>query len=211
MKRSIFALLLCLSGAGLALAQPQLSGNLSGNLGPGTYLVVGDIQVPTGQTLTIAPGTTFLHNGYRWWRIYGTLHAVGTATDSIKWLRQEALPEHRWAGLRFLPGAPAGSILSYCVVEYGYTPTTAPATDMGGCILANTVPLTVTHCRLSFGNAWWGGGGIYGYNVNGLTISDNLIADNWANAWRGGGIFLDNCTNAVVSHNIIARNKADGG
>jgi hypothetical protein len=211
MRKSLLALLLCLGLAGLAWAQPQLSGNLSGNLGPGTYLVVGDINVPSGQTLTVAPGTTFLHNGYWYWRIYGTLNAVGTTADSIKWLRQNPVPENRWAGLRFLPGAPAGSILSYCVVEYGYTPTTAPSSEMGGCILANTVSITVTHCRLSFGDAWWGGAGIYGYNVNGLVITNNLICDNWANLWRGGGIFLDGCTNATVSHNIIARNKADGG
>ena len=107
--------------------------------------------------------------------------------------------------------ASANSIISYAVVEYGYTPTTAPSTEKGGCIYSNSVPLTVSHSRLSFGDAWWGGAGIYGYNVNGLTITHCLIADNWANLWRGGGIFLENCTNANVSYNVITRNKADGG
>jgi hypothetical protein len=210
MKRSIITLLLCLSFAGLALAQPQLSGHLSGNLGPGTYLVVGNIDVPAGQSLTVAPGTTFLHNGYWFWRIYGTLHAVGTAADSIQWLREQALPEHRWAGLRFQTGAPSNSLLSYCVVEYGYVPTTAPSTDMGGCIFSEGVPLTISHSRVSYGYAWWGGGGICGHNVDGMIITQNLICDNSDYSWKGGGILLDGCTNSTISYNVICRNASTG-
>jgi hypothetical protein len=211
MKKVLITTLLCLSFAGLAFAQPQLSGNLSGNLGPGAFLVVGDIQVPAGQTLTIAPGTTFLHNGYWFWRIYGTLHAVGTAADSIKWLRQQAVPNHRWAGLRFQAGAPAGSIVSYCVVEYGYTPTTSPSTDMGGCIFTDGVSLTISHSRISYGDAWWGGGGICGNNASYLNITHNLICDNKDNSWKGGGILLVNCTYSTVSYNVICRNASTGG
>lgn len=204
------ALVLCLGLCGVAFAQPQISGPLSGNLGPGTYLVVGDINVPSGQTLTVAPGTTFLHNGYWYWRIYGTLNAVGTQADSIRWLRQNPVPEHRWAGLRFQAGAPAGSILDYCVVEYGYTPNTAPSSEMGGCIFADHVPITVTHCRISYGYAWWGGGGICGNQVNGLVISHNLICDNSDYSWMGGGLLLESCTNATISYNVICRNHSTG-
>jgi hypothetical protein len=205
MKRFIFALYLYLSCSGLALAQPQLSGDLSGNLGPGTYLVVGDIQVPAGQTLTIAPGTTFLHNGYRWWRIYGTLNAVGAASDSIKWLRQNPMPEHRWAGFQFVQGAPSGSIFSYCVIEYGYKPESVYP-DKGGAIYTVNVPLTITHSRLSFNNAKGGGGGIYAFGTDGMVITHNLICDNYTS----GGIFLHGCSNSEVSYNVVARNTSTG-
>ncbi|RJP82560.1 MAG: right-handed parallel beta-helix repeat-containing protein [Candidatus Zixiibacteriota bacterium] len=208
--RKTLLTLLCLSFAVPVLAQPQISGSQSGNLGPGTYLVVGDINVPAGQTLTVAPGTTFLHNGYWNWRIYGLLNATGTAADSIKWLRQQPFPNHRWAGLRFQSGAPSGSVLSYCVVEYGYTPTNAPTTDMGGCIYTNGVPLTISHSRISYGDAWWGGGGICANGVNGLNVNHCLICDNRDNLWKGGGIFLISCTNANISYNVIARNSSSG-
>jgi hypothetical protein len=211
MKQVLITTALCLSLAGLAFAQPQLSGHQSGNLGPGTYLVVGTIDVPVGQTLTIAPGTTFLHNGYWKWNIYGTLHAVGTQTDSIKWLRQNPVSERRWGGLRFQNGAPSGSIVSYCVVEWGYTPTTSPSTDMGGCIFSDGVSLTISHSRISHGDAWWGGGGICGNNASFLNITDNLICDNKDNAWKGGGIYLFNCTYCSVNYNVICRNQSTGG
>jgi hypothetical protein len=206
----VLIILMTLAVSTTVIAQPQISGPQSGNLGPGTYLVVGDITVNTGQTLTIAPGTTFLQNGYRLWRIYGTLHAVGTTTDSIKWLRQQAIPEHRWAGIRFQQGAPTGNIMSYCVVEWGYTPTTAPATDIGGCIYSNGVPITVTNSRVSWGDAWWGGGGIAASNANGVTLTNNLICDNKDNSWKGGGILLEGCTDANVSYNVICRNQSTG-
>jgi hypothetical protein len=209
MKRVLITMLVSLCLTGLALAQPQISGPQSGTLGPGTYLVVGNIQVPAGDSLFILPGTTFLHNGYWTWNIYGTLRAFGEGPDSIKWLRQNPVPEHRWGGLRFRSLTTASN-LSYCVVEYGFTPTTAPSTDMGGCIFSEGSPLTVMHSRISFGKAWWGGGGICGHNVNALNISYNLICDNADDLWKGGGILLDGCTNVTISHNVIARNYSTG-
>lgn len=211
MKKAFIVILAALSLASLTGAQPQLSGNLSGYLGPNTtYLVVGNITVPAGDSLFIYPGTTFLHNGYWKWNIYGTLRAFGDGPDSIKWLRQNPVPEHRWGGIRFYSTTTASN-LTDCVVEYGYTPTTAPSTDMGGCIFSNGSPLTVAHSRISFGDAWWGGGGICGNNTNGMTITQNLICDNKDNAWKGGGIFLVGCTNVNISYNVITRNASTGG
>ena len=41
----------------LASAQPTIHGDLSGTLGPGTYIVDGDCQVPVGQQLEIQAQT----------------------------------------------------------------------------------------------------------------------------------------------------------
>ena len=40
-----------------AFSQTEISGSQSGTLGPGTYIVVGYIQVDPLAVLTIAPGT----------------------------------------------------------------------------------------------------------------------------------------------------------
>ena len=161
MRRFLICMYIGISLASLAWAQPQISGPQSGNLGPGTLIVAGNISVLAGQTLTIAPGTTLLHNGYWYWRIYGTLHAVGTVADSIKWLRQNHIAENRWAGIQFHPGATPGSIFSYCVFEYGYKAESAWP-NKGGAIYTTTIPLTIAHCRMSFNDADGGGGGILG-------------------------------------------------
>ena len=62
-------------------AQPQLSGPLSGTVGPGDFQVVGDCSVDSGQTLTIMPGTAFYFTGHYWLKVNagGELHADGTA------------------------------------------------------------------------------------------------------------------------------------
>ncbi len=70
----------------LALAQAsfgQLSGALSGTLGPGAYHVVGIIHVDFGDSLRVMPGTTFVFDGPYPFRIYGTLLAEGTESNSI--------------------------------------------------------------------------------------------------------------------------------
>ncbi len=67
--------LLVLACAGVSFG--QLSGPLSGVLGPGTYTVVGNIRVDTSQTLTILPSTTLDFQGPFRFDIYGLLSALG--------------------------------------------------------------------------------------------------------------------------------------
>jgi hypothetical protein len=207
--KKILILLLCLGLCSLAFAQPQISGPQSGNLGPGSYLVVGDIQVLAGNRLTIAPGTTFLHNGNWRWTINGTLQAVGTAQDSIKFVRQLPNDACRWFGIRFETGASAGNILSYCVVEYCYH-STSFTTSYGAGIYSNGIPVTISHTRVSNCLNNCDGGGIYinnaAANLNHCTITDNTAA----NSTSGGGITLNGCTNATISYNVLARNSSTG-
>ena len=194
-----------------ALAQPQISGPQSGTLGPGTYLVVGDIRVATGTTLTVAPGTTFLHNGHWYWWISGQLIAQGTATDSIKFLRQQPVPEHCWGGIRFQIGAAWGSEIDYCVIDYAVIPAGTPSSYLGGGLFSDGVPLAVQHSRISNCDAYWGGGGMYVRNTDGFLVANCLIVDNEATLGsNGGGIYFYNCIGAMIAHCIIARNAATG-
>lgn len=211
MKTLLSGLLIILCFGNLALAQPQISGPLTGTLGPGTYLVVGDIRVPAGQTLTIMPGTTLLHNGHYYWGIFGQLHAVGTVTDSIKFLRQQPVPEHCWGGIRFQPGASFDSELDYCVIDYALIAAGTPSSYLGGGLFSDGVPLAVRNSRISNCDAYWGGGGIYVRNTDGFLVENCLIVDNEATLGsNGGGIYFYNCIGAMVSHCIIARNAATG-
>ena len=84
--------------AASSAAQTEISGPQSGTLGPGTYLVTAEISVQSGNSLTILPGTTFLHNGNHRWIISGEFTAEGTEADSIVFVPQDTLEIHMWGG-----------------------------------------------------------------------------------------------------------------
>jgi hypothetical protein len=209
MKRSILVSLLCLILVGFAQAQ-EISGPQSGILGPGTYTVIGDISVRNGETLEIVPGTEFLHNGNHTWTIQGLLTAQGTVGDSIKFVRQNPIEQHRWGGLRFQSSASPDCILDYCVIDQVHIPSSQPNSYHGGGIYINGVDLTISNTRVSNCSAQGDGGGIYAY-IAAVTIDHCLIVENEEYAYNaGGGIALDECDGALVTHCIIAHNSSNG-
>jgi len=208
LKHILITAALCLAVAGLASAQ-NISGPLSGTLGPGTFTVVGDCQVQAGQTLTIAPGTILQHSGPYKWDIYGTFTAVGTAADSIKFVRQFPNETCKWGGIRFNTGASASSSLSYCVIEFCKKGST-PYYQYGAGIYSNGVAISVSHSRISNCDNYWDGAAFYAQNAA-VNLTSNLIVDNVAsNGSNGGGIVLQGCNGATIAYNVVARNGATG-
>ena len=192
-----------------AFAQPSISGHQSGTLGPGTYIVVGNINVLAGETLEIVPGTEFLHNGHHTWNIYGQLNAEGTEGDSISFVRQFPNSTCQWGGIRFQSGASAASTIDYCIID-NCKNGIQPYYTYGGGIYSNGVGLTISNTRVSNCDAYWDGGGIYADSAN-ITVDNCLIVNNIASSGgNGGGVYLNNCEEAVVMNSIIARNNATG-
>ena len=77
------------------------------------YLVTGNILVPEGSTLIIDPGVDVQFNGAYYIQIEGTLQAVGSETERIKFYGvNDGLD--RWLGLRFINNN--NSVLDY--VDY---------------------------------------------------------------------------------------------
>ena len=193
--------------AASADAQTEISGSQSGTLGPGTYLVIGEISVETGNTLTIAPGTIFFHNGNHKWIISGQLTAVGAEGDSILFVRQDPVVEHRWGGLRFQPGTPA-AVLDYCVIDHCYMPDyTGPNASI---TVNGSQGLTLKHSRVSNGACNNDHGGVYAINTT-VIIDSCVIRDNEAvNHPKGVGVFLENCTDSQILYSVIGDNRSDG-
>ena len=209
LERSLIIVLFMVLFIGMPVfAQQQISGLQSGTLGPGTYLVVGDISVQSGDSLIIVPGTTFLHNGNHKWLISGKFTAVGASEDSIYFIRQDAVPGHRWGALRFLNGAPV-AVLDYCVVDHCYIEysDTYPA----GVNVYGGQGISLTHSRVSNCYSWGDhASGVYVYNGVVLIDSCRIDSNYVINHPRGPGIYLENCDNAEIKHSVIAYNNSDG-
>ena len=195
----IVILTVCLAQFG-AFAQDNISGPLSGTLGPGIYTVVGNCEVQAGQTLIIVPGTRFEHIGAYYWMIYGRLNAEGTETQPIEFVRQQPILSHRWRGIRFETGASNQSSLDWCHLDYVYT------YYAGGAVYLNGVNITISNCTITNCQADEGAG-IYAINCStGLIIENCTINNNTAGI--GTGISLEASSGAVVRNNVIHHNSS---
>jgi hypothetical protein len=186
-----------------SFAQPTIQGVLSGSLGPGTYIVNGDCEVASGQSLTINPGTTFLHNGHHTWYIYGELSAVGTEGQPIVFDRQDPIETHKWGGLRFQDGASEDCILQWC--EIAFCKNQAVPNTRGGGIYIDRTGVDILNCTIRNCQAA-DGGGIYTLYANGLLISECTITNNVAQ--DAGGIYLSRSNPATVQNCVIAYNNS---
>lgn len=204
-KRELFAAFCLVFSiiSNAALGQPSISGELTGSLGPGAYLVVGDCDVPAGQVLVILPNTRLLFSGHYNLAVYGQLNAEGTETDSIHFTRQFPTEDCKHGGIRFLPGSSASNTLSYCWIEYADNPDFPDC--FGGAILCQESGVTILHCTIMNSLALYGGG-IYIYGST-VSVSQSLISGCQAIA-RGGAIYTINST-TEISDCVVVGNSAD--
>ena len=195
--------LLCLAMAGTTVfAQQEISGSQSGTLGPGEYTVTGNITVETGNTLTVKPGTKFLHDGKFIWEISGQLTAQGTAEDSIYFTRKSGAG--KWKGIRFMSGAPAAT-MDYCVVEH--SDVDYDYDNPSAIIVKSGTEFTLTHSRVSHCTAAGYGGAVYVSNTKFL-IDHCLINDNHATGHpQGNGVTVKKCSDAKILNSIITGNS----
>ena len=163
----------------------ELSGSLSGTLAPGTYPISGPIHVNSGDSLRLMPGTTFIFDGPYPFRIYGTLLAEATESDSIVFTTCQS-GENRWRGLRFEGAGSSGSRLACCLIEKGYATGDLPNNRGGGMYCSNSSP-TFTNCTISGNSAGGDGGGVCCESYSAPTFTNCTISSN--SAGGGGGVF----------------------
>ncbi len=231
MKR-ILIVLLTLACAQVTFAT-DISGALSGILGPGTYHVVEVIYVNADDSLLIMPGTTFHFDGPYPFYIFGKLTAQGTENDSIIFTSAREPSANRWKGLRFEDSGSSGSALACCLIENGFA-TGASPNDRGGGVYCEYSSPTFDNCTFSDDSASYGGG-VYCY-FSSPTFTNCIFHNNSADiegggmycyrssptftncninnslAYQGGGIYCDghNCS-PVFSNCIIVNNGANLG
>jgi hypothetical protein len=186
--------------ASLAAGSPQtihvilnvdqfLFGPVSGTLTTGTYRVIEDITVASGDTLIIEPGTTLLFVGPQKLLVEGYLEAIGTESDSIRFLACTA----RWAGIEFNYTGYDEAILDYCYIS----------DSDSGAIQIYSYNLSLNHCTIRDNSSIDHGGGICCYSAD-LTIQDCFIYSNYSDG-EGGGVYCNgnnlDITNSTISSN----------
>lgn len=179
-------------------------GSVSGtwDLSGSPYLIEGEITIPAGDTLTIAPACSVIFQGHYKLIVNGTLEAIGTEADSIVFTA--ANPDSGWHSIRFL-NAPAGSQLSYCIVVHGRATGTYPNNRGGGIYCSGSNPV-ITHSTIRENTAT-SGAGIACDNNSDAEISYCAISANSALSSDGGGIHCWNGSDPGISYCVISGNS----
>lgn len=103
----------------------SVSGNVSGLWSADTIYVVGNIEIPLGQNLSISSGCKVLFEGYYRFTISGKLLAIGDSLNPIRFERndtsgysQPTPNDGAWQGITLGSIPEESSIFEYCVFKY---------------------------------------------------------------------------------------------
>jgi hypothetical protein len=196
--------------------------------------ILDSLIVPLGQTLVIEPGVDVLFSDSADVVIHGRLVAIGTETDSIRFLPASG---GTWSGLHF--SSPDTSTLSYVrvsgasasgVANYGYTwepfgtagkqshyPVYANLLISHSVISHNTGHngaglaaygrhITLEHCTFRANRAQYDGGAVA---VASATLRNCIIADNIAGA-RGAALVVYG-GDISMQNCVVTRNSSSSG
>lgn len=199
-----------------------VSGTVSGiwSIENSPYIVDGDVTITNSNELVINPGVEVRFNGHYKFIVNGKLTAQGTKTDRIIFTRHEPTTESRGWGIRFDGAMEGTSVLSHCVIEYGYADDgewNSSLDDRGGGVYVNHSNVVIENCHIR-NNTATTGGGIYANAAGGnLVVRNNTIENNVAFnhgyiGCGGGGIsvYAGRSTTAIIENNLIIGNSYSG-
>jgi parallel beta-helix repeat protein/predicted outer membrane repeat protein len=175
-----------------------ISGDVSGVWSADSVIVTDSVRVPAGETLTIMPGVDILFTSYYKFQVLdnAVLHAVGTETDSIRFL--PFTQGDRTLGLDFL-GASSQSILEYCYISDALT----------SAVHCSNSDITIRNSLFENNEAptgSLGGGGIELVAGSNAIIEYNTIRNNYSTG-EGGAIYCS-ASSPIIKGNIIMGNLA---
>ena len=171
----------------------------SGTIPDGTMLsenqvINSDLYIPKHLTCTISAGITYEFEQDHGMNIGGDLDAIGVFESLITFTASDTLSG--WSGLNFISSRSAlsSSNLEFCVIEYG------DETGNGGNIYLDEYDeLNITNCRITNGEAIFGGG-VYSHNSK-LNII-NCVLNNNQSTLSGGAIFAHHSESSLINLTI---------
>jgi len=170
------------------------------------YRVTDSLLVPPGNALTIEPGVDVLFDKDVRIAVRGRVLAMGTATDSIRFLPGEAA---EWAGIRIWGGD--SSAFAYTRFSGGnaHLGNGSPYVKMGGAIhlSGQGTRLYLGHCVFS-GNRAVHAGGVQTWAGAHITIDYCIFRRNVVDGYGGGLSIADG--RAIIRNTVIEDNRTTG-
>lgn len=150
------------------------------------FIVVGNVEVPAGQTLTIEPGVQVKFDGFYHIQVDGTIIAIGTETTRINITSNKATPAPGdWKSIQIESGGHA--VIKYCNISYGYN---------GINILSSNNEITANNVLSNERGIW------LAESTNNTLINNNFIND---------GVFIwGNQLSHFNTHTIPDNNTVNG-
>lgn len=173
------------------------------------YRVTGAITIPSGNTLTIGPGVDVLFNADVQFIVQGRLQAVGTETDTIRFVRGTA---SEWGGI-FYAGHVAEGRLEHVTVknaEIGVQiwrgilddqPTDTTSRFSEQMLKRATGPIAIRNCGID--SATFNGIVLAGVDST-VVVENNLIRN------CSSGISCEDGANPVIRNNRMIDNTSTG-
>lgn len=192
------------------------SGNVSGTwtLENSPYVIMGKINIPDDEKLTIEPGVVVKFNTKELFRIYGCLEAIGNLEEPILFTALDS--DVRWGGLFWdeTPTTNETSVLKHCIFEYAYSYNLENQLgyNSGGAIaVVHYDSVEISHCLFRYNRVDKPGemspsGGAMILDSSSIHISHCIFHDNKAN--HGGAISLTYSSNAVIDNCLFYNNEA---
>jgi hypothetical protein len=156
----------------------KVSDMVSGSWTADTIIVEGNLVVPAGEQLIVAPGTLVLFQSYYRIDVLGSIHAVGSNTDSIYFTINDTTNFFNqiqgrggWSGIRFRQLSPVedSSLFSYCRFEFGKA-TQDSINSFGGAIFVDDFDkVAIRNCVFYHNYSYYSGGAVY------LKLSDAVL------------------------------------
>ncbi len=174
-----------------SIGQTNVSGLITSNTtwsqNGSPYIVVGNILIDQGKTLTIEPGVQVKFDGLYYIYSDGTLIAQGTLIDSILFTSNNITPkEGNWIGIKFR-STDTNSIIKYSNIEFAQS---AIIIDGSSPKISNSMIKNNTN-------------GIYINWNNGYPIIENNVISHNSNA----GIYGGTCGRTNIIGNEISYNN----
>lgn len=204
--------ILCALLLGFAVMPRAGATDVSGTIGTSTwtkaqspYRVTRTITILSGSTLSIEPGVEVLFDADVQFVVQGVLNAVGTETDSIRFLKGAAV---EWGGLRISGGG--SSTIAYARVSDGHADRSPPNNRGGGISVQDSKSrLALAHVVISGNTAARGGGLSNQYSAT-ATLTSCTIRGNTADDY-GGGLYNVDATATLTSCRITGNTASCGG
>ncbi|MGN6531568.1 MAG: hypothetical protein ACTHK0_07430 [Ginsengibacter sp.] len=178
------------------LKNKKLTGNVNWN-NKLPYVIIGGVQIDTGATLNISPGTKIFLHADAPFLVDGTLKAMGTKEEPIIFSGDRLDADYKnlpasWPGI-FFRNTSENNSLNHTIIKNAYQGIVAQN-------LSTTAEPKVTLSQCIFDNIY--DAGILGINTN--IYADNSLISNCGSNLQlqaGGDYRFINCT--IVSYNTI--------